>query len=140
MDNQGLSERHLLLFGSIANWFARYERLMAEAMASSPEPIFFVSVALMTRRLSFEEKRRALLNIFRSTWVVHRELNSIQSDWILKLPPSIRPSLGALDDDLIKGEDEKVGYTIDDLTDVVRSLSLNYAAFADYIKEIQPTT
>lgn len=169
METQSLSERHLFLFGSIINWFARYERLMVEAMARLTGGDL-VSIALMTRRLSFEEKRRALLNILRhrgipidqydrvneylripsglvalqeniihSTWVVHHEPNSVQPDWILDLPPTVQPWLGALDSDFIKGEDEKFGYTIDDLTEVVRSLSLNYDDLANSVKEIQPT-
>jgi hypothetical protein len=64
MAGENLTERHLLLFGTIVQWFARYERLMVEAMAglAGVDP---TSVALMTRELRFEEKRRALLNILR---------------------------------------------------------------------------
>ncbi|HLH50844.1 MAG TPA: hypothetical protein VKV96_16000 [Roseiarcus sp.] len=156
MDAQSVTERHLFLFGSIINWFARYERLIAQAMAELAGADY-VSVALMTRGLSFEERRRALLSILRhrkvpmdqcdrvseylriphklvtlqeeivhSVWIVNRELNSVQPDWILNLPPTVQPWLAAINGGLVEDEAEKVGSTIDDLTEVVRSLSLNY--------------
>ena len=64
--------------------------------------------------------------IVHSVWIVNRELNSVQPDWILNLPPTVQPWLAAINGGLVEDEAEKVGSTIDDLTEVVRSLSLNY--------------
>ena len=170
MPGENLTERHLLLFGVIVQWFARYERLMVESMARlvGVEP---TSVALMTRELRFEEKRRAFLNILRygkvpidqydrvceylrvphalsalrdnivhATWTAGRQPNSVvQPDWVLNLPPSVQPSLGGVDAEFIKGQEEKVGYTLDDLAEAARTLSLNYAALSSYVKEVRPT-
>ena len=168
MPGESLTDRHLLLFGAIIQWFARYERLMAEAIANlcGADP---TSVALVTRDLGFAEKQRAFLNIMRhrkvpldqydrvceylrvpsglsalrdnivhSTWMASRQPSSVQPDWVFNLPPSVQPSLGGVDAEFIKG-DEKVGHTLDDLSEAARTLSLNYPALASYVKEIRPT-
>jgi hypothetical protein len=169
MLGEGLNDRHLLLFGTIVQWFARYERLMVEAMGQLAG-VDSTSAALMTRELSFEEKRRALLNVLRyrkvpidqydrvceylrvphalsalrdnivhATWAAGRQANSVQPDWVLNVPPDVQPSLGGVDAEFIKGQDDKIGYTLDDLTEAARTLSLNYAALASYVKEVRPT-
>lgn len=169
MPGENLTERHLLLFGTVVQWFARYERLMVEAMARLAD-VDPTSVALMTRELRFEEKRRAFLNILRyrkvpidqydrvceylrvphalsslrdnivhATWAVSRQNNSVQPDWVLSLPPNIQPALGGVDAEFIKGHDEKVGYTLDDLAEAAHTLSMNYAGLATYVKEVRPT-
>jgi hypothetical protein len=163
----GLTERHLLLFGTIAQWFARYERLMSDVMAKT-SGVDLAAVMLMTRGLDFEDQRRAFLNLFRyrnlpldqydricqylriphglvglrdhivhSTWSSGREGNGIQPDWILNLPATVKPLLGEIDAQLVKGEGEKIGYTIDDLSEVVRSLSLNYEELSQYLGAIR---
>jgi len=164
-----LSERHLLLFGTIVQWFARYERLMTEVMANlaGVDP---TAIALMTRGLSFDDKRRAFLNILRyrkvpldqydrvceylraphglsalrdnivhSTWQAGRQPSYIQPDWLLNLPANVQPSLGGVDAEFIRGDEEKVGYSIDDLAEAARTLSLSYAAMAAYVKDVRPT-
>ena len=169
MPAENLTERHLLLFGTIVQWFARYERLMAEAMArlAGVDP---TSVALMTRELRFEEKRRAFLNILRyrkvpidqydrvceylrvphalsalrdnivhATWAAGHHANSVQPDWVLNLPPNVQPSLGGVDAEFIKGQEDKIGYTLDDLAEAARTLALNYSALASYVREVRPT-
>jgi hypothetical protein len=169
LSGESLTERHLLLFGTIVQWFARYERLMVEAMARLAG-VDSTSAALMTRELRFEEKRRAFLNILRyrkvpidqydrvceylrvphalgtlrdnivhATWAVGRQANSVQPDWVLNVPPNVQPSLGGVDAEFIKGQDEKVGYTLDDLAEAARTLSLNYAELASYVREVRPT-
>jgi hypothetical protein len=169
MSGEGLTERHMLLFGTIVQWFARYERLMVEATARLAG-VDSTSAALMTRELRFEEKRRAFLNILRyrkvpidqydrvceylrvphalsalrdnivhATWTAGRQANSVQPDWVLNAPANVQPSLGGVDAEFIKGQDEKVGYTLDDLAEAARTLSLNYAALASYVKEVRPT-
>lgn len=164
-----LTERHLLLFGTIIQWFARYERLMEEVMANLAGADA-AAVALMTRRLAFNDKRRAFLNMLRyrkvpidqydrvceylrvprglsvlrdniahSTWGASRAPNLVQPDWVLNLPRSVQPPLGGVDAELIDGAEEKIGYAVEDLAEAARSLALNYAEFANYVKEIRPT-
>jgi hypothetical protein len=168
-DVEILTERHLLLFGTIVHWFARYERLMADIMAGLTGADS-VSVELMTGRLSFEDKGRALLNILRyrkvpldqydrvcgylrlpeelsalrdnivhSTWSASRIPKSIQPDWVLRPPSTVQPWLGGIDAVFIKAKEEKIGYTVEELAETARSLSLNFEAFAGYAKEIRPT-
>jgi hypothetical protein len=116
-----LTERHLLLFGTIIQWFARYELRMQEimAMVAGSDP---ACVMLLTRGLDFSGKRQALLDLLRhreipldqfdrvcawlmvphtltplrndiahSTWIPGRSPHSIQPDWILRPLPSVRP-------------------------------------------------
>jgi len=168
-DMEILTERHLLLFGTIIQSFARHERLMAEIMAGLAGADV-ASVELMTRGLNFEEKGRALLNILRyrkvpvdqydrvcaylrlpeglsalrdnivhSTWRAGHIPKSIQPDWVLKAPPTIQPWLGGVDAEFIKAEEEKIGYTVEEFAEIARSLSLNIEAFASYAREIRPT-
>ena len=47
-----LTERHLLLFGTVIQWFARYEWLMQEVMATVAESDAG-SIMLLTRGLDF---------------------------------------------------------------------------------------
>jgi len=127
-----LSERHLLLFGTIIQWFARYELLMQDIMAvvSGSDA---ASVMLLTRGLDFGGKRQALLDLLRhwtipldqfdriseylmvphtltplrnhiahSAWIVSPAQNSIQPDWILRPLPGIKP---LRDDPSVPSED-----------------------------------
>ena len=113
-----LTERHLQLFGAIIQWFARYEWLMQEVMATVAGSNSG-SVMLLTRGLDFSGKRQALFDLLRhrtvpldrydringylmvphtltplrddiahSTWIPGPSSNSIQPDWILRLPPA----------------------------------------------------
>src|SRR5580704_8878114 len=59
-----LTERHLLLFGTIIQWFARYELLMQEIMAAVTEADSG-SVILLVRGLDFSGKRQALIDLLR---------------------------------------------------------------------------
>ncbi len=116
-----LTERHLLLFGTIVQLFARYELLMQEMMATSIRSDT-AAVILLTRGLTFADKRHALLNLLRhrqvpldqcdatyrylevphtwsmlcddikhSGWIVGPSPNSIQPNWILVRSPTIKP-------------------------------------------------
>jgi hypothetical protein len=76
-------------------------------------------------------------HIVHSTWSTCREKNWIQPDWVLNLPTTVKPLLGEIDAQLVKGEGEKIGYTIDDLSEVVRSLSLNYEELSQYLGAIR---
>ena len=116
-----LTERHLMLFGTIIQLFARYELLMQEVMTtvSGADP---AAIMLLTRSLDFREKRRALLDLLfhwtvpvdqydristfllvpeeltplhndiaHAAWVSDHSSSWIQPDWILRTPNSIKP-------------------------------------------------
>lgn len=116
-----LTERHLLLFGLIVQWFARYELLIQGIMATVGGSDL-AAVILLTRDLDFIGKRRALLellrhwtiplnqfdrisaylmvphtftplrnNIAHSAWISGSTPHSIQPDWILRPAPGIKP-------------------------------------------------
>jgi hypothetical protein len=120
MPQDCLTERHLLLFGTIIHWFARYERLMLEISATVAGSDY-AAMMLLTRGLDFEGKRKALLDLLRhravpldqydrvceylkiphgltrlrndiahSTWTSVRYSNWIQPDWILQPPPRVK--------------------------------------------------
>ena len=158
-----LTNQHLLLFGSIVQWFARYELLMQEIMATVAGSDS-ASIMLLTRGLDFTGKRRALFDLLRhrrfpldqydlierylmiphtltplrneivhSTWVPGASSNSIQPDWILRLPASIRPFYGAA---FVEHQEDRIGYTLDDLGGAVERLAANYERFSDYLREV----
>ena len=158
-----LTERHLQLFGAIIQWFARYEWLMQEVIATVTGSDSG-SVMLLTRSLDFSGKRQALFDLLRhrgvpldqydrinaylmvphtftrlrddiahSTWISGPSSNSIQPDWILRLPPSIRPLRG---EGLIEREEDKVTYSLEELGETVDTLAANYEACFGYLQEI----
>ncbi len=119
--NQCLTERHLALFGAIIQWFASYEALIQEIMASATGADT-ACIRLLTSGLNFAAKRAALLNLLRhraiplhqceriqnhlrvpdthtsllhdilhSAWIPGKQSESIQPDWILGLLPTVRP-------------------------------------------------
>jgi hypothetical protein len=71
-----LSERHLLLFGTIIQWYARYEFLIQEIMAATAG-CDTGSIVVLTQGLDFGGKRRALLDLLR-----HRNIPLDQYDRI----------------------------------------------------------
>jgi hypothetical protein len=71
-----LTARHLELFGTIVQWFAHYELLVQDVMAAIAGADA-AAIMLLTRRLDFAEKRRALLDLMR-----HRPIPMDQSDRI----------------------------------------------------------
>jgi len=126
-----LTERHLMLFGTIVQLFAQYELLMQEVMTkvSGADP---AAILLLTRRLNFGEKRRALLDLLyhwtvpvdqydrigafllvpenlaelrhdigHAAWIADQSSSLIQPAWILRVPPSIKP----MRDDALAGGD-----------------------------------
>lgn len=115
-----LSEQHLLLFGAIIQWFAQYELLIQEVMATVAGADS-ASVILLTRSLDFSGKRLALLDLLRhwtipldqfdrvngylmiphtftplwndiahSRWIPGESSSWIQPDWILCPPARVR--------------------------------------------------
>ena len=116
-----LSEQHLLLFGTITQWFARYELLLDEIIATIIGSDA-ATVLLLIGDLSFGSKRQVLLDLLRhrsisldqfdrvyafldvpetllplrndiahSAWIRCENPNSIQPEWIFRSRPSIRP-------------------------------------------------
>jgi hypothetical protein len=114
-----LTEQHLSYFGSIAQWFARYERLMQEVIAQL-SGADISAIMLLTQHLDFNEKWQALVQLLRhstvpvdqfdrirafllvpytfiplhhdiihSTWVSSEEPDVIQPHWVLNLPPMV---------------------------------------------------
>jgi hypothetical protein len=164
-----LTEQHLRLFGSIIQWFARYELVMQDVMATVSGSDS-ASLMLLTRGLDFGGKRRAMLDLLRhravpldqfdrvlgyltvpdtlaslrnniahSAWIVAPASGGIQPDWILRLPPSIKPwhdAHGTPSDTFIEGSEDKVAYTINDLTEVVEKLASNHMRFTNYLSKV----
>jgi hypothetical protein len=122
-----LTERHLMLFGTIVHWFARYEVIMQQIIATIIGSRS-ADVLLLTKHLTSGEKRIVLLDLLRhrlipldqfdavykyltipetfsllvsdikhSAWVTGRSSNSIQPDWILRPKPTIKPVHGGGD-------------------------------------------
>jgi hypothetical protein len=161
-----LTEPHLLLFGTIIQWFARYELLMQEVMATVAGSDS-ASVMLLTSGLDFSGKRQALLTLLRhraipvdqfdrvydyllvpqtltplrndiahSAWIPGPSSNSIQPDWILRLPPSVKPlrdDLDAPSKSFVERDRDEATYTLDDLDEIVKNLAENHRRFSDYL-------
>ncbi|MGD0850376.1 hypothetical protein [Bradyrhizobium sp.] len=136
-----ITERHLLLFGTIVHWFARYEVLMQRIMATVTGS-HLADVMLLTKTLTPDQKRIALLDLLRhraipldrfdavykyltipetfslllsdiehSVWVAGKSSHSIQPDWILRPRPTIKP--------LHSGEDGRSEGFLEDYEDKV---------------------
>ena len=163
IDPNCLTERHLLVFGTIIQWFAQYELLMQEIMASAAG-CDSGSIIVLTSGLDFGAKRRALFNLLRhrnipldrydringhlmvpytlapirdyiahSAWISGSSSNWIQPDWVRRLPPSVKPFHG---DGLIETEQDKVAYSLEDLNETAETLASNYKGFSDYLCEV----
>jgi hypothetical protein len=159
---KSLTAQQLLLFGTIVQWFARYELLMQEIVAKVTG-CESSSIILLTRGLDFEGKRRALFDLLRhrkvpldqydlierylmiphtltplrndivhSTWVPGPAPNSIQPEWILRMPPSVRPLRGEV---FVEREEDRMAYSLGDLGEAVERLAENYERFLDYLRE-----
>ena len=164
-----VTERHLMLFGTIVRWFARHEVLMQQIIATVIGSDL-ADVMLLTKTLTTGEKRIALLGLLRhreipldrfdavynyliiletfsflmndikhSEWIAGKASRSIQPDWILKPKPTIKPvhsgedgrSPGVLED-----YEDKVEYTLEELTEIVETLSENYQSFSAYCRSV----
>jgi len=62
-----LTERHLILFGTISQTFLRHEQLMQEIMATVMGSDTD-SIMILTDSLTFDEKHHALLICFWTEW------------------------------------------------------------------------
>ncbi len=70
--------------------------------------------------------------IAHAEWIVGPALNSIQPDWILRPPPSVKPlydGLNAPGEKDVERDEDKIVYTLDDLNEVAETLAANYATF-----------
>ena len=163
-----LTPRHLQLFGTIVQWFARYELLMQDVMATVAGADA-AAVMLLTRRLDFAGKRRILLDLLRhrpvpldqfdrirgylvipdnltplrddiahSAWKPGATATGVQPNWILRIPPSVKPSRGDRTEAgaYVEDNQDQVEYTLDDLGRIVESLADNYALFLAYLREV----
>jgi hypothetical protein len=168
-----LTPRHLALFGAVVQWFARYETLMEAMMAAAagcdvPAVMLLMRshsfsgkrqtlLDLLRHRATpmdnFDRIRsflaipdnlaRLRADICHCAWRGGAAPDGVQPNWILRVPPSVKPSHGeeaardaATSAAYVEDEDEQVEYTIDDLQQIVASLAENYALFAGYLKEI----
>ena len=158
-----LTERHLVLFGAIIQWFARYESLMQEIMATLMGADSG-SVMILTRGLDFSEKRQALFDLLRHRnipldrydeinkflkvphtsnpsrndiahfgWVTAPSSGWIQPDWVLRLPASVKPLHGC---GFVEQEEDKITYSLDEFVEIVETLAANYNDFLEYLHEI----
>jgi hypothetical protein len=163
IDLNCLTERHLLLFGTIIQWFARYELLMQEIMATLMGADSG-SVMILIRALDFSEKRQALFDLLRhrtipldryddinkflmvphalttlrndiahSGWVTAPSSGFIQPDWVLRLPSSVRPLHGY---GLVEQEEDKTTYSLDEFNEIIETLAANHRNFVEYLQEI----
>lgn len=151
-----LSDQHLMLFGSIVQWFAHYELTIQRAISGILR-IEVSSAVLLTRDLDFTRKRAALLDLVKeralpddfwerifaflavpatraslqdqivhSTWKKSPEPASIQPNWILRLPPGIEPTYRVPVSD-------DASYSLDLLGEIVRDLAENHERFVTYL-------
>jgi hypothetical protein len=166
--HESLTERHLLLFGTIIQWFARYELLMQEVMATVAGTDT-ACIMFLTRELDFGGKRRALLDLLRHrtipldqfdeigkylmipnnftslrddiahrTWSASVSSSWIQPDWILQPAPEVKPAREELrmhDENFVERDEDKIGYTVDDLEQIVSNLAANYKDFSAYLRD-----
>ena len=159
-----LTERHLLLFGTIIQLFARYELLIQEIIATVTKADFG-NVILLMRGLDFSGKRQTLIDVLRhqtlpldrydeinrylmvphtltplrndiahSGWMPGPSADGIQPNWLLRVPPSIKPIHG---DGLVEREADKVTYNIAELAEIVEVLTANYKSFVNYLRQIR---
>lgn len=164
-----LTERHLQLFGTIIQWFARYELLMQEIMATVAGTDAG-AIMLLTSGLDFSGKRQALFELMRhrtvpldqydgvyayltplhtltplrndiahSSWIPGPVADGIQPDWILRMPPSIKPlrsDIEAPSEKFVEVDQDKSTYTLDGLSEIIQTLETNHARFSEYLREV----
>jgi hypothetical protein len=158
MDDHVLTQRHVVLFGTIVQWFARYELTLEQAIAGVAGTELSC-VAILMRGLDFTQKRAALLDLLRdrsaphdrwervfahlavpachaqlrdaivhSTWINTPEPHSIQPNWILRRPPSIEP--------LYAGETtDETAYTVARLSEIAADLAEGHGRFLAYLND-----
>jgi hypothetical protein len=152
-----ITERHLTLFGTIVHWFAQYEVLIQQIIATIIGS-HLTDVMLLTKTLTTGEKRTALLGLLRhhgipldrfdavnkyliiletfsflvsdikhSAWVAGKASRSIQPDWILKPKPTIKP--------VHSGEDGRSPGVLEDYEDKVEYTLEELIEIAETLRE-----
>ncbi len=159
-DVPGLTQQQLLLFGTVIQWFARYEVLMQEIMATV-SGADVTAIKLLTVDLDFIAKRNALFRMLRYKALPHDHVDQIQSyfqvvDAFLSLRNDIAHSIwvkgtpqnsiwplwlthGPLQGIKPSGaegsapsRDETI-YSVEDLTEVSRNIAANFAGLSSYV-------
>ena len=163
-----LTARHLQLFGTIVQWFARYEVLVEEVMGAVAG-CDRAAAMLLTRNQGFSGKRQVLLDLLRhrsvpmdqfdrirgylvipdnltrlrddiahAAWKRGASPTGVQPNWILRIPPSVKPARTdpAAAAIYVEDNEDRVEYTLDDLDQIVASLAENYALFLTYLGEV----
>jgi hypothetical protein len=164
-----LTKQHLTLFGAIVQWFARHELLIEEIMAHVAgtdaacvmlltRDLNFSGKRGALRDLlrhrevpqdQFDQVYAHLLmldtlgplfnDILHSAWIPGKPSNSIQPDWLLGVPRSIRPLHVGTDSSatkFIERREDQVAYSVDDLREIVENLAENHERFSAYVKEV----
>jgi len=164
-----LTDRHLQLFGTIIQWFAQYESLMQDVMVTVTGSDFAAVMLLTrgldfnAKRLALLDllRHRAVPldhfdrvcayltipqnltplrnDILHSTWRSSEPPNSIQPNWILRLPPSIVPlrtDPNAPDEAFIEHIQDEMAYTLDDLDKIAVTLAGNHHRFFEYLHKV----
>ncbi len=92
--------------------------------------------AYLTFLLTFTRLRN---DIVHSVWISAPSPDAIQPDWILNPPPRIKPVYAEADSlpgDFVEDEEEKLAYSLDELTEIAGGLEKNLAKFSDYLAEV----
>ena len=78
-------------------------------------------------------------DIIHSTWMPGASSSRIQPDWILRSPARVK----ALHDDptapsenFLESDQDKVAYTLDDLSEIVQALAANHERFSEYLRGV----
>ena len=158
-----LTDAHLLLFARIIQWFAQYELLMQDVMAKvagcDAAAVMLMTRSLdfaakrralldLLRHREVPLDRYDRINEFltvphtltplrndiaHSAWIPASKEHLIQPDWILHLPPGVRPLHS---DEFVERQEDRTAYSLQDLGEVVERLVSNYKAFAGYLREV----
>lgn len=77
-------------------------------------------------------------NIAHSAWKPGVTPTGVQPNWILRIPPSIKPSRGdsTRPGRYVEDDEDRIEYTLDDLAQIVESLAGNYALFLAYLRGV----
>ncbi len=77
-------------------------------------------------------------DIAHSAWKPGLAPTGIQPNWILRVPPSVKPSRGdpASPESYVEDNEDRIEYTLDDLSQIVESLAENYVLFQAYLREV----
>jgi hypothetical protein len=81
-----------------------------------------------------------LLNdILHSAWIAGGSPHSIQPDWILCLPSTIKAMHADVDTppgSFIENDQDRTHYSVDDLADIAEDLAMNHEPFSGYLREV----